>query len=390
MLLSVFGYGGCNLQRKIVIGADIVATDNNYQAFVKGDRNALIGDGLCNLLDKSDYIILDMEVPFCDDGTPIVKYGPNMKCTTNTIEGYKSINSCFYTLANNHILDYGVVGLNSTIDLLNKYKIAYSGVGINLEEASKPYIATIGDSKIGIYCCADHEFSIATTSRAGVNPFDPLNSFGHVSKLKSSADFVIILYHGGKENFRYPTPYLQKVFRKFIDCGADIVVAQHTHCIGCYEMYSGGLLLYGQGNFISDYGKNPLWDTSLLLVVGIDNGKLSYEYIPIVKKGAYVRLAEDEDKENILNDFYKRSDDICKEGYIDSIYAEEIEGEVLSYLRRLSGGYGNNIISRAINRFTDSFLLKTAYKKKYFPAILNCLECDSHREALVTYLRSQI
>ena len=43
----------------------------------------------------------------------------------------------------------------------------------------------------------------------------------------------------------YPSPYLQKVCRKIIDYGADIIVCQHSNCIGCYENYSKGEIIYG-------------------------------------------------------------------------------------------------------------------------------------------------
>ena len=32
------------------------------------------------------------------------------------------------------------------------------------------------------------------------------------------------------------------------ECGADAVICQHSHCVGCYEEYNGCCILYGQGN----------------------------------------------------------------------------------------------------------------------------------------------
>lgn len=80
----------------------------------------------------------------------------------------------------------------------------------NLEEATKPYIVKINGITVGIYCCAEHEFTIATAQKAGANPFDALESLDQVYRLKSICDYVIVLYHGGKEHYRYPSPYLQK------------------------------------------------------------------------------------------------------------------------------------------------------------------------------------
>ena len=68
--------------------------------------------------------------------------------------------------------------------------------------------------KIGIYACAENEFTIATDTTAGANPFDPFESLDHIQNLKRSCDYVIVLYHGGKEHYRYPSPYLQKFVGK--------------------------------------------------------------------------------------------------------------------------------------------------------------------------------
>ena len=47
----------------------------------------------------------------------------------------------------------------------------------------------------------------------GANPFDPLETPDHIAELKSRCDYVIVLYHGGKEYYRCPSPNLRKVFR---------------------------------------------------------------------------------------------------------------------------------------------------------------------------------
>ena len=63
--------------------------------------------------------------------------------------------------------------------------------------------------------------------------------------IKKICDFIIAIYHEVKEYYRYPSSYLQKVCRKIIDYGADIIVCQHSNCIGCYENYSKGEIIYG-------------------------------------------------------------------------------------------------------------------------------------------------
>ena len=77
-----------------------------------------------------------------------------------------------------------------------------------------------------------------------------MESLDHIQNLKDQCDYVIVLYHGGKEHYRYPSPYLQRVARKMVEKGADLVVCQHSHCIGCYEKYKDSMIIYDQGNFI--------------------------------------------------------------------------------------------------------------------------------------------
>ncbi len=58
-------------------------------------------------------------------------------------------------------MDHSIEGLESTISVLSENKISYIGAGYNLSEAQKPYIIEKGGLKIGVYACAEHEFSIA-------------------------------------------------------------------------------------------------------------------------------------------------------------------------------------------------------------------------------------
>lgn len=60
-----------------------------------------------------------------------------------------------------------------------------------------------------------------------------------VRNLKEKSNAVIILYYEIKKYYRYLSPELQRIFRKFSARGADLVIAQHTHCVGCYEIRNG-------------------------------------------------------------------------------------------------------------------------------------------------------
>lgn len=364
----------------ILIGADVVPTKSNVEQFNKGNAAFLVGSELLKILSDADYRIFNLEVPLTDIKMPIDKWGANLIAPTSTINGYKSIGVDFVTLANNHILDQGEQGLRSTCDLLKKNNIAYCGVGDNLNLAKAPYIFELDGKRIGIYACAEHEFSIATENSAGANPFDTLESFDHVFSLKQEVDYVVVLYHGGKEYYRYPSPNLQRVCRKFVKSGADLVVCQHSHCIGCEEKYLGGTIVYGQGNFLFDDSKSEFWQTSILINID-DDFKISY--IPIKKKNETVRLAPQKDACDILDSFTQRSEEIKRKGFVEERYSEFAYSMLNGYLFQVSG-YGKSVFFRALNKLTRHkygiWKLKRKFGKQQLLSVQNILECEDHRE----------
>lgn len=365
----------------ILIGADLVPTKSNFELFKNREAINLVGTELKILLDNASYRIFNLEVPLTNEESPIIKCGPNLIAPSCTVEGYKALGVDLLTLANNHILDQGVLGLQSTTNTLQNAGINYLGVGANVSMASKPYFFNFNEQRIGVYACVEHEFSVAEENKPGANPFDPLWSLDHIEELKRHSDFVIILYHGGKEHYRYPSPLLQKTCRRFIDKGANLVICQHSHCIGCEEKYGNGTIVYGQGNFLFDLSDELYWQTSIL--VKIDE-HFSISYIPIVKKGNGVRLADTEKAEKILQDFLTRSCEIKNPEFITRQYKDFADSFLEYYLRALSGN--RSMFFRIINKLSGGSYMRRYLKKTYGLntriRISNYIDCEAHRELL--------
>lgn len=375
---------------KIIIGADIVPTESNEKYFEDGQIDKIIDHKIISVLEEADYIALNLECPLINQGEKIQKAGPYIKARESTITGLKLINPYFFTLANNHIMDYGEDGMKRTCELMCDNDIQYCGVGKNANEMKKYHIASIKEKKIGFFCCVENEFSVASANIPGANPYDPLNSFDDVKKLKDKCDFVIVLYHGGKEHYRYPTPNLRKVFRKFADCGADLIIAQHTHCIGCMEKYNDSMLIYGQGNFVFDDEDDDFWNSSLLVQVDFDlNNKIDYKFIPCVKDNHYVRKALPEESDRIMNDYIVRSNQINDEEFIKEKFSELIEKEKKEYYYRLAGGFSKLHIVRLLNKLTNYNFVKKMYECDNRCMVRNCIECETHREIVIGMLKEK-
>lgn len=369
---------------RVLIGADIVPTESNEKAFLDGNLKKLIGEDLKSIMSSADYIVMNLEVPLTDQQDPIRKIGANLCASTGTIKGLKAINPCFFGLANNHIMDQGIVGLQTTIDVLRKNDIAYSGAGKDLNEASEPFFIVIDGIRIGIYACAEHEYSIAGESFGGANPYDPLYSFDHVSSLRNDCEIVIVLYHGGKELYRYPSPYMQRVFRKFAESGADIVVAQHTHCIGCYEEYRGSQLIYGQGDFLFDHSDSELTRSSLLIQIDTDGKDYHCSYIPLLREGSCTKLAMGSEAFEILYGFEERSKEIITSKVIEEKYRELAKDSSGTYLTGVMGKMSRFVPIRILNKLSGYKISKWNYSKNTGLAIDNYLRCEAHRELLTT------
>lgn len=366
----------------IIIGADLVPTKSNIELFEKGDIDTLIGSELKDIIYNADYRIFNLEVPLVNETSPIKKCGPNLIAPTKCVSAYRAMEIDMLTLANNHILDQGEKGLESSISTLKEAGIAYVGVGNSIKEASRPQIISCGGKKIGIYACAEHEFTIATSTSAGANPVDFLETPDDIADLKARCDYVIVLYHGGKEHYRYPSPNLQKICRKLVKKGADLVICQHSHCIGCEEKYESATIVYGQGNFLFDDDDSEYWQTSLL--VSLDND-FKVNYIPLVKKDNTVRRADDDKSEKIMADFQLRSKQIMEPEFVEQKYRQFAQNVLNHYLMILSRKK-RTLLFRIINKLTRGRWEREFSDRlpdNYKLAALNTIECEPHRELLI-------
>lgn len=377
--------------KEIIIGADIVPTKRNQELFVDGDIAELLGDDLCQIMSNAGFRIFNLETPLCDTEQPIEKIGPNLIAPCKTAKGIKCANIDFLTLANNHIMDQGDEGLRSTKETLDSIGVAYAGAGKSVDEAAKPYCFDYEGKKVGIYCCAEHEFTIASKNRPGANPFDPLYSLDHVKSLRNQCDYVIVLYHGGKEQYRYPSPKLQEVCRVLVEKGADLVICQHTHCVGCEERYKKGVIVYGQGNFIFDGLDNEYWNTSIVIRLSLVKDDWTISYLPLNRQGCTIRLARGDDAKSIMDGFWKRSKDINKIDFVEKQYYKYAERELDYYLQYISGRESLlfRIANRIFNRRLRKLKLDKLYDKYHLLCVRNFTECEAHRELLLTGINTK-
>jgi poly-gamma-glutamate capsule biosynthesis protein CapA/YwtB (metallophosphatase superfamily) len=182
----------------------------------------------------------------------------NIRCITAA-----RIDCC--CLANNHILDWGYLGLNETIAALDQAHLAHAGAGRNLSEAAAPVVLNLGErGRILIFALGSPTSGIsldwaASANRPGLNLIEILSEeTAHrvaceIQKPRQLGDIVVVSIHWGG-NWGYEVPTTQTQFaHRLIDEGIDLVHGHSSHHAKAIEVYKDRLILYGCGDFLNDY-----------------------------------------------------------------------------------------------------------------------------------------
>lgn len=303
---------------KALLLGDMSPTKDIDPIFAKGDKTALFDDTL-ELFSGNDINFVNLECAITESETGIEKFGPCLKACPNTAKVLKEVGVTVCGLSNNHIFDFGKAGAIDTMAYLDKVGIDYTGFGENYEDSRKNYVVNKDGEKITIIAVCEHEYSYAIDDRMGARPYDEYDTMADIRSAKAESDRVIVIYHGGKEHCRYPSPRLRKLCRAMGDNGADVVLCQHSHCIGCYEDYNGCHILYGQGNYHFVFA-NPesvpaTWDGSL--AVKYDTKTNEIEFTPIVNTATGITIAKGERAEEMMREFAERNETLKDGSWIE-------------------------------------------------------------------------
>lgn len=293
---------------KLILCGDTVPTPDNFALFASGDVDALFGD-VAAVFGTADRVIVNLECALTESEGAIRKFGPNLKGPPATAATLRKAGVTDCSLANNHMLDFGVQGMRDTIRALEGQGLAWFGAGEDAADSRRPLVLEKDGFRVAILAVAEHEYTYALEDQPGATPFDPFDTLADVAELKRSHDALIVLYHGGKEQCEYPSPRLRKACRAMTRLGADLVLCQHSHIIGCAEQHAGGTIVYGQGNFhfVRNGTQTPGWTTGLMVRAAFDGG-LSIDYVPVEAGARGIQLAHGAEKQRLLDGFEARSE----------------------------------------------------------------------------------
>ena len=360
---------------KILIAGDFFVGRKLYNFIQK--KNFSFLQPIKELTQEVDVAFVNFEGPIAgEDDKEIVKNGPNIRMSIEAAEAVRYAGFTHATLANNHILDYGVVAMDRTENILNTNGIKTIGIGRNLMEASKTLYLNDNKETIAIINCCENEFSLATDSMPGANHMNPIRQYYEIQEAKKKADRIIMIIHGGPEMYKLPTIRMQQTYRFFIDAGADAIVNHHQHVFSGYEIYNGKPIIYGIGNlfFSSSSASNAEWHKGYIVI--IDTSDLHITLHPYEQYDEPIEF-------KFINDqlFFKEISELNK-----------IIADPTSLKHQQEVYYSQNVNSslntfepfsnRIIKFLRYRGLLPRLQNDKKILSIENAIMCESHRDKL--------
>lgn len=280
----------------LIFTGDVIPARSVNSQMVQRNNFKYPFEETASFLQNADLTIINLEAPLVKN-CPVTDTGMIFCGDPRFIEGLTFAGIDIASLANNHSTNWGNEGIDQTVALL-----------------SQNGIATTGANNIVYKEVKGTKFSFIAFN--GVSPFD----LSYISKIektdienkikeaKTNSDFIIVLYHWGKEYSPLPAADSIAPFDPFeigrftIDSGADLVVGNHPHAVQGYEIYKEKPIFYALGNFVFDQMWSSETRAGALLKIDLLGNKItSFSFYPVrIDNYAQPKFLEGEEKEAVL------------------------------------------------------------------------------------------
>lgn len=262
----------------------------------------ILSKEVVDIMNNADIMVANNEFTISDRGSPLNKQY-TFRASPNRLNIYKEMGVDLVSIANNHIYDYGEEAFQDSLKYLKEYDIPYVGAGTNIEEAKRAFYYIAGGYKISFISASRAEKNIvtpgATSTSSGVfRCYDNELLINTIKEEKEKSDYVILLIHWGKEDSHELEEVMLKTSKEYVDAGADLVVGSHAHLLQGMEFYKDKLIAYNLGDFIFN---RETKDTGILNVNILNDGSMTYDFIPCIQKDYKTSILSDNDRLRVLN-----------------------------------------------------------------------------------------
>lgn len=240
----------------VAVGDIMLGTNYPSKKTLPPDNGKSLLRDADSIIQKGTFSFGNLEGTFLDSGGTPKGSGANIynfRQPTSYASILQASGFDFLSIANNHIYDFGKVGLVSTESVLKKNGFSFAGT------ATAPYTIIERDGlKIGLVAFAPHSGSISY--------LDLNKAIKLVQEVKAICDILMVSFHGGAEGsgalhvtrkkeifFNQDRGNVYQFAHAMVDAGADVILGHGPHVPRAMEVYKNKLIAYSLGNFCT-YG----------------------------------------------------------------------------------------------------------------------------------------
>lgn len=289
--------------------------------------------GVSNVTSNVDLLLINFENAATYSEYPLKGDIP-LKCSPIYVPLARANNNTVAALANNHAMDYGIEGMNDTINYLEDAGITVMGAGNSEDEAHQAVTKEINGRKITILNYMDSDnfaeypyevLPYANETSPGYSAYDSEDAQRQIAE-NNDSDLIVAYLHFGNEYSHAPNDDQVRIAHELIDYGADVVIGCHPHVTQGIEMYNGKPIFYSLGNFIFDQSSA---DTHIAYFVQIDliGGTGECTVYPIYVSNFLPQYMDEESGNSLLNGLYPNCDELLVSNGIGKLTFNLTDGD---------------------------------------------------------------
>ena len=224
------------------------------------------GDALDALAEaEPDLRIVNLETAVTAGGSPASGKAVHYRMHPDNVAVLTAADIDACVLANNHVLDWGRRGLETTLETLQGAGIRTVGAGWDRPDAEAPAALETETGRLLLFARASADAGVpeawaAGPNRPGVALLPDLSEAtgremaARIRRERGPGDAVVVSLHWGA-NWGYRVPESHRRFARLLvdEGGADLVHGHSSHHPKGMEVRRGRPILYGCGDFLNDY-----------------------------------------------------------------------------------------------------------------------------------------
>ncbi|WP_432976884.1 CapA family protein [Dactylosporangium sp. CA-233914] len=240
---------------------------------------------IADTLGDADLTVINLETAITSRGTPEPKTY-HFRTEPRAIDALKAAGIDAVTIANNHILDYGRVGLLDTLDALQAAGYPYFGAGRDTDDAYRPLYTTVKGVQIALLGFSQVHELASTWAPAPDRPgvalaFDVNRATAAVTAARAESDLVIVFNHWGEEGNGCANAEQKTFATQLAKAGADLIIGAHAHTLQGSGWLGSTFVAYGMGNFLW-YGTSKSTETGILRLTVRSRTVTRTEFLPAI------------------------------------------------------------------------------------------------------------